>query len=86
MGSKTSKKKGGRKNLNQNQLRSLLEGSKRLGVSYWSLYRAGEAGFLKTVRLGGRVMIPESELAHAEQYGFGRGKRKKRDEMAAEAR
>ena len=59
---------------NPNQLRTLFEGARRLGMSYWKLYRAGEAGLIKTVRLGGRVMIPEGELNHIEQMGFGPGK------------
>jgi hypothetical protein len=60
------------------RLRTLFEGSERLGVSYWALYRAGEAGLIKTVRLGGRVMISESELTHIEQFGFGPGKKSRK--------
>lgn len=80
--------------MNPNQLRTLFEGSSRLGVSYWSLYRAGEAGLIKgeaglikVVRLGGRLMIADSELAHLEQFGFGLKKPRKRKQTAvAEAR
>lgn len=61
--------------MNPNQLRSLFEGSERLGVSYWSLYRAIETGMVKGVRLGGRVMVSEGELAHIEEFGFGPGKK-----------
>lgn len=77
----------GKKSMNPNQLRTLFEGSSRLGVSYWSLYRAGEAGLIKVVRLGGRLMIADSELAHLEQFGFGLKKPRKRKQTAvAEAR
>lgn len=69
------------------QLRTLLEGGERLGVSYWSLYRAGEAGLIKTVRLGGRIMISEDELVHIAQFGFGPGKKhRNKATAAAEAR
>ena len=71
--------------MNPNQLRTLFEGSARLNVSYWMLYRAGVKGLIKTVRLSGRVMIPESELAHIEEYGFGPGKRQRKRKANPEA-
>jgi hypothetical protein len=56
--------------------KTFYEAAKRCGVSYWSLWRGAEAGFFKTVYFGGRRMIPESELAYIEKYGFGGRKRR----------
>jgi hypothetical protein len=38
-----------------NGLNTLFEGSARLNVSYWALYRGIDAGLIKGVRLGGRI-------------------------------
>jgi hypothetical protein len=64
------------KKMSNRRLASFREASERTGVSYWALWRGAEAGFFKTIYLGGRRMIPESELAHIEEYGFGGRKRR----------
>jgi len=67
---------------NPNQLNTLFEGAARVKVSYWTLYRGIEAGVIKGVRLGGRIMISNAELAHIEEYGFGAaGKRNRKCQL-----
>ena len=68
------------------KLISFYEASERLGVSYWTLWRGAEAGFFKTIYIAARRMIPESELARIEEYGFGTRRRRQEPELAAEAR
>jgi hypothetical protein len=63
--------------MNNKALVSFYQASERLGVSYWALWRGAEAGFFKTVYLGARRMIPQSEIAHIEEYGFGKSKRRR---------
>jgi hypothetical protein len=74
-----TKTKGQRKaaKMDGKRLRSFFEAEERTGVSYWTLWRGAEAGFFKTVYLGGRRMIPESELARIEEYGFGSPRKRK---------
>jgi hypothetical protein len=77
------------KNMAGERLKSFHEGAERTGASYWALWRGAEAGFFKTVYIGGRRMIPESELDRIVQYGFGGRKRRRRKdnaEAAAEVR
>lgn len=58
------------------------EASARWGIGYWSVWRAAEAGYFKTVRLGDRRLIPESEVERVLEDGFGpqegRGRRRAR--------
>ena len=66
-------------------LRSFYEARDRTGVSYWTLWRGAEAGFFKTVYVGSRRMIPESELARIVEYGFGGRRRRAQQENAGTA-
>jgi hypothetical protein len=92
MAQRTKKERGKAAKMNPERLRSFYEGRDRTGVSYWTLWRGAEAGFFKTVYVGGRRMIPESELARIVEYGFGGRKRKAKQgsaetaETAVEAR
>jgi excisionase family DNA binding protein len=42
---------------------SRTEAAKRLGISLSSVRRLEERGELRTVRIGGRVVVPSSEVA-----------------------
>lgn len=88
MAQRNSKKAGKAEKMNSRKLRSFYEATERTGVSYWTLWRGAEAGFFKTIYVGSRRMIPESELARIEEYGFGGRKRRARQEStsAVEAR
>jgi hypothetical protein len=80
---KTAKK--GDKQMNDRQLISFYQASERLGVSYWTLWRGAEAGFFKTVYVGARRLIPQGEIKHIEEYGFGGRKRRSRPAGAVQA-
>jgi hypothetical protein len=71
--------------MNDRRLRSFYEASERVGVSYWTLWRGAEAGFFKTVYVGARRLIPESEISRIEEYGFGGRKRRGRPSAPVQA-
>lgn len=53
------------------QLHDLPEASRRLGgLSHWTLRRWAAAGKLATVKIGARVLVPESEIARLMQQGY----------------
>ncbi len=45
------------------KLLDIREAADRLGVSWWTLGRWARQGRFRTVRLGSRRLVPESELA-----------------------
>jgi excisionase family DNA binding protein len=53
------------------RLRSIGEAAHAMGVSKDSVRRLIRAGALRSVRIGKRVMIPESELERACLRGLG---------------
>jgi excisionase family DNA binding protein len=48
----------------------------RWNVSKDTLRRAAEAGHMKTVYLGGRRLIPITEVTRVESEGLGRGRKR----------
>jgi excisionase family DNA binding protein len=55
----------------QEQLRSVEETSKRISVSTFTTRRLIKAGKLHAVRVGKRVLVPESEIARIIREGSG---------------
>ncbi|HXH51418.1 MAG TPA: helix-turn-helix domain-containing protein [Terriglobia bacterium] len=49
---------------------SLKELSERTGKTYRTLHRAVQAGKIKTIRLGGSVMVPRREVERVLTKGF----------------
>ncbi len=49
---------------------SIKELSQRTGKAYRTLHRAVRAGKIKTVRLGGSVMVPRREVDRILRKGF----------------
>lgn len=56
----------------QEGLASVEETSKRLSVSTFTTRRLIKAGQLRAVRVGKRVLIPESEIARVITQGCGK--------------
>jgi excisionase family DNA binding protein len=56
----------------QEQLRSVEETSKRISVSTFTTRRMIKAGTLHAVRVGKRVLVPESEIARIIREGSGK--------------
>jgi hypothetical protein len=64
----------------EKRLYSLPDSSVRLGnVSVYSLRRHIEAGNIRAVHVGGRVLIPVSELERVEQFGVGQPRTRRND-------
>jgi len=55
----------------ENKLESIAEASKRLGVSTFTTRRLIKAKQLRAVRVGKRVLIPESEIERVITQGCG---------------
>ena len=55
----------------ENRLESIAEASKRLGVSTFTTRRLIKAKQLRAVRVGKRVLIPESEIERVISQGCG---------------
>jgi excisionase family DNA binding protein len=55
----------------QQQLTSIDQASKRLSVSSFTMRRLVKAGQLRAVRVGKRVLIPETEIARIVREGCG---------------
>lgn len=49
---------------------SLKELAERTGKTYRTLHRAVQAGKIKTVRLGGSVLVPKREVERILTKGF----------------
>lgn len=52
-------------------LLSLVEVAHRLNVSRTTIYRLGKRGEIRTVRIGGRTLIPRTELQRLVNRGAG---------------
>jgi len=66
------------------QLRTMLQAAERLCVSKDTIRRLGLQGDLRLVRIGGRVLVPESEIERACEFGVGgRAKYRKRSAIPA---
>jgi excisionase family DNA binding protein len=59
------------------QLSSFYEAAERLGVSYFTIWRAAERGDVRSVFIGSRRFLPVSELERVEQYGIGSGRKRR---------
>jgi excisionase family DNA binding protein len=57
------------------RLQSVNEVSGRIGVSSFTTRRLIKAGLLKSVRVGKRVLVPESEVARVCSEGCGQAGR-----------
>jgi excisionase family DNA binding protein len=55
----------------------LLEASRCLGVSVFTLRRLADAGAIKTVNVGARRLVPAGELERISQHGAGLPRRRK---------
>jgi len=84
MAQRKTKRRGKAAKMSTERLRSFYEAAERTGTSYWALWRGAEAGFFKTVYIGSRRMIPESELTRIVQYGFGGGRKRRAGQANAE--
>jgi excisionase family DNA binding protein len=49
---------------------SLRELAQRTGKTYRTLHRAARSGKIKTVRMGGSVMVPKREVERILSHGF----------------
>jgi excisionase family DNA binding protein len=56
----------------QEGLASVEETSKRLSVSTFTTRRLIKAGQLRAVRVGKRVLIPQSEITRVVEHGCGK--------------
>jgi excisionase family DNA binding protein len=56
----------------QEQLRSVEEASRRLAVSVYTTRRLIKAKQLRAVRVGKRVLVPESEVERVMAQGCGK--------------
>jgi len=54
------------------RLNSIQEASERLGVSTFTTRRLIKAGLLRAVRVGKRVLVPESEVGRVCAQGCGK--------------
>jgi|GEM_PF-4371319 len=52
------------------EFNSIRELAQRTGLTYRTLHRAIQAGKIKTVRLGGSVMVPKREVERIMAHGF----------------
>jgi len=55
----------------QQQLTSIEQASRRLSVSVFTMRRLIKMGLLHAVRVGKRVLIPETEIARVVREGCG---------------
>jgi hypothetical protein len=78
------KRKAGGKQMTGRLLESFKGASTRLNVSYWALWRGAEAGFFRTIYVGGRRMIPEAEIQKIADFGFGPGRKRSRKTESTE--
>jgi excisionase family DNA binding protein len=60
----------------QDKLTSVVETSQRLSISTFTTRRLVKAGQLRAVRVGKRVLIPESEIVRVIEEGCGKHTRR----------